>query len=65
MTENGSMKLTRHETDLKGFTFIKPETHIELFKHCANGLTAVHEHEFKQAVKPLLMAHGVSEFTIL
>jgi hypothetical protein len=64
MTENGSMKLKRHETEMKGMAFVTPTTHIPLFKHCTGGINSVYEDTFHREIKPLLMAHGVKEFSV-
>ena len=64
MTESGAMKIEFIKSDTLG-DYYAPKTHVELFRHCAGGLTTADPHDYENRVKPLLMAHGVGEIKIL
>lgn len=63
MTENGAMKVEKIKPVMT--EYIKPLTHIELFTHCANGLTMVSVGTFKKTIRPLLHAHGINEIRVV
>lgn len=64
MKHQGSMKVKIDVNPATKLESVIPVTHKVLFAHCTNGLHVTPE-TFEKTVRPLLMAHGVSEIRII
>ena len=62
---NGSMKVKLHPADQLGPRYITPVTQAELFEHCNGGYKAANYNKFHEAVKPLLLTHGIKEIKFI
>jgi hypothetical protein len=62
MTNQGAMKIKKYKFLMK--EWVRPLNNREMFSHCAGGRPECSLLYFEETVRPVLMAHGISEIRI-